>query len=331
MVALLKTFSAVFAFHMQRPYAYRVFSHQKHTKDVRLYGKSPKRPYAYEGKTPSSLYQPKGANQQMYVNYLNDPQKSVIFATGPAGCGKTLFACCTAADALQRGTISRIILTRPVVSVEEELGFLPGNIQRKMDPWLQPLFDVFLEYYTQKELDNMILDGRLEISPLGFMRGRTFKDSFIIADEMQNSSPKQMLMMLTRIGEGSKMVITGDLNQSDLVPQSVSGLADFLSKYRVYQQINETMIQHIEMTADDVQRSKVVAQILNIYDVQANSRDRTTKVCASNSDAAIIPKSSEPKHTPIEPLPPLPPQHDINETISSPEIKRPMYKEPPYL
>jgi len=200
-----------------------------------------------------------------------------------------LFACATAIQSLKRGEISRIIFTRPVVPAEEDIGFLPGNILRKMDPWLQPLFDVFLEYYTQKEIDGMIAGGTIEISPLGFMRGRTFKRCFIIADEMQNSSPNQMLMLLTRIGLGSKIVVTGDLRQSDLLYRLNSqgckdktvtnGLEDFIYKLRKYEDMVTKNgggegeggrlgdIRLIEMTANDVERSPVVKRILEIAEM----------------------------------------------------------------
>jgi len=241
------------------------------------------------GRNMAPKYVPRGVNQEAYVDALNDSEVPVVFGTGPAGCGKTLFACATAIQALKRGEISRIIFTRPVVSAEEDIGFLPGNILRKMDPWLQPLFDVFLEYYTQKEIDGMIAGGTIEISPLGFMRGRTFKRAFIIADEMQNSSPNQMLMLLTRIGMGSKIVVTGDLRQTDLLYRLNSrgstdttvtnGLQDFIDKLRKYEDMVTKNgggegeggrlgdIRLIEMTANDVERSPVVKRILEIAEM----------------------------------------------------------------
>ena len=212
--------------------------------------------------TKPIIYKPRSENQQSYVNFLNDPNISMVFGVGPAGCGKTLFACIAAITALKKGDISKIILTRPIVSVEEDLGFLPGDIANKMDPWLKPLFDIFLEYYTQIEMDKMIAEGVIEISPLGFMRGRTFKHTFVICDELQNSLPSQMLMLLTRAGNGCKMVITGDLKQSDLKVKN--GLSDFMEKYRTRtRDYNE--IRLIEMTAKDVERSEVVKNILEIY------------------------------------------------------------------
>ena len=221
-------------------------------------------------------YVPRGANQQKYVDYLTNPDTSIVFGIGPAGCGKTLFACCSAIQSFKTGNITKIILTRPAVSVEEDLGFLPGDILRKMDPWLQPLFDVFLEHYTQSELDTMIERGVIEIAPLGYMRGRTFKNVFILADEMQNSSPMQMKMLLTRIGDGSKMVVTGDLNQSDWNVKNsrgsygqgamLNGLADFMGKFSRESDTDICDIGLVEMTANDVERSQVVRRVLKIYD-----------------------------------------------------------------
>ena len=208
------------------------------------------------------VYKARSKNQESYVECLNDPNVSMVFGVGPAGCGKTLFAVISAITALKKGDISKIILTRPIVSVEEELGFLPGDISNKMNPWLQPLFDIFLEHYTQIEMDKMVAEGVIEISPLGFMRGRTFKRTFVICDELQNSTPSQMLMLLTRIGMGCKMVITGDLKQSDL--KGKNGLSDFIEKYRTRTR-DYSEIRLVEMTAKDVERSEVVKNILEMY------------------------------------------------------------------
>lgn len=207
------------------------------------------------------LYRPRSANQKKYVEVLGDGRVPIVFGVGPAGCGKTLFACITAIDGLRRGSIQKIVLTRPVVPVEEEeLGFLPGTLNKKMDPWTRPFFDIFLEYYPQRDIDFMLGAGVIEISPLAYMRGRTFKRAFVIADEMQNSTPNQMLMLLSRIGDGSKMVVTGDLKQSD---RSVNnGLLDFLIKYR---RVDEPAIRVVEMSYGDIERSPIVAKVLEIY------------------------------------------------------------------
>ena len=213
----------------------------------------------------SNRYEPKGINQENYVKYLNDKDISLILALGPAGSGKTLFACVHAIKALKSKSISKIILTRPIVPVEdEEIGFLPGNLQHKMDPWTKPIFDIFLEYYKQYEIDYMIKESIIEISPLSYMRGRTFKNSFIIADEMQNSTPNQMLMLTTRVGNGSKMIITGDLLQSDRLIDN--GLSDIVLKINNYQLTNSlNNIKIINMSKSDIQRSDLVKNILDIY------------------------------------------------------------------
>ena len=215
-----------------------------------------------------SSYFPKTQNQMNYVKYLNEETSKIIVATGPAGTGKTLFACLKAIDLLNKHEISKVVITRPVVTVEEELGFLPGNIVNKMDPWTRPIFDLFLEYYSKKELDGMVNENTIEISPLAFMRGRTFKSAFIIADEMQNSSPNQMKMLTTRIGTNSKMVITGDMQQSDLTTNN--GLSELIQKIKTYNEhvpsSIEKMIQLITLDGGDIERSEVVKKIIEIYD-----------------------------------------------------------------
>jgi len=229
------------------------------------------------------LYVPKTDNQKTYVNYLNSKNDYILSVIGPAGTGKTLLACNKAIEDLKNKNIDKIIITRPVVPVEEELGFLPGNIEKKMDPWTRPIFDIFLETYSKSEINNMVLNGIIEISPLGFMRGRTFKNSFIIADEMQNSSPNQMLMLLTRIGVNSKIVITGDLAQSDRIENN--GLKDFV--YRLKNNKLPDNFFLVEMENSDIQRSQLVANILSLYNVEPS---KTVVKENGFSDAALITK-----------------------------------------
>ena len=210
---------------------------------------------------------PIGENQKAYCRWLADPAVSVLGGIGPAGCGKTHFACAAAAQALAVGEVDRIVITRPTVSVDEELGFLPGSMEQKMDPWLKPMTDVLADFYTAAEIRRLFEEGVMEIAPLAYMRGRTFRRSFLIADEMQNSSPNQMLMMLTRLGEGSKLVLTGDLLQSDRPGKN--GLADFYERFKAREEREEReerSIQWIEFGIDDVQRSSVVASILRLYE-----------------------------------------------------------------
>jgi len=216
----------------------------------------------------SPFYKPRSENQGLYVKYLCDTNIPIVIGVGPAGSGKTLFACNQAVLALKSGAVDKIILTRPVVPVEEDIGFLPGSLINKMDPWTRPIFDILLEFYQQKDIDGMLHSGALEISPLAYMRGRTFKKAFVIADEMQNASPNQMLMLTTRIGDGSKLVITGDLKQSDRGVDN--GLADILRKIKSYNDFNiynndELGIRIVEMEGKDIQRSPIVAKLLEIY------------------------------------------------------------------
>jgi phosphate starvation-inducible PhoH-like protein len=209
------------------------------------------------------LYIPKTENQKKYDNILAQDSNYVLSVVGPPGTGKTLLSCVTAIQKLKENKIDKIIITRPIVSVEEEnIGFLPGNLEKKMDPWTRPIYDVFLDFYSKAEINNMIINNKIEISPLGYMRGRTFKNSFILADEMQNSTPNQMLMLLTRIGINSKIVITGDLKQSDITNDN--GLEDLVFRFK-NKKIPDNFYL-IEMNDSDIQRSDIVVDILKIYD-----------------------------------------------------------------
>lgn len=231
-------------------------------------------------KTLAPLYKPKSTKQRRYVDALSSQDTSIVFGTGPAGCGKTLFACLQGIQMLKSGAVKKLVLTRPIVPVEEEeIGFLPGTLAKKMDPWTRPILDTLLEFYHQKDLDEMFYNGVIEICPLAFMRGRTFKHAFIIADEMQNSTPNQMLMLTTRIGDHCKMVITGDLKQTDRVANN--GLLDFIRKHNAFMRSSDDddddvperkLISLIEMDASDVQRSRVVSHILNIYSGDENHK-----------------------------------------------------------
>ena len=216
------------------------------------------------------LYSPRGPNQKKYVELLSNNSVDVVVTLGPAGTGKTLFACATAVQELQRGNIQKIVLTRPVVPVEEDIGYLPGNMIAKMNPWTRPIFDILEEFYSVRDIDNMLNSGVIEISPLGFMRGRTFKRAFIIADEMQNSSPNQMLMLATRLGEKSRMVVTGDLKQSDRMESN--GLLDLMQKIEAFEGERD-LIRMVSMDHRDVQRSQVVSKILEIYEEKEEKRE----------------------------------------------------------
>jgi len=249
--------------------------------------------YSKKSKTGFSvLYQPKTAAQKKYVKSLDDESAKIVVSLGPAGTGKTMFACQKAIMLLRSEDINKIIITRPVVTVEEEIGFLPGNIVKKMDPWTKPIFDIFLEYFNKAELDLMLNNNKIEICPLAFMRGRTFKNAFIIADEMQNSSPNQMKMLTTRLGDNSRMAITGDLQQTDL--KAENGLHDFVSKFEMFQsRKNKTqLIQFVRFQNEDVERSEIVKKVIEIYDYKENEfvpiHFEKTKN-GTFGDAALIP------------------------------------------
>jgi phosphate starvation-inducible PhoH-like protein len=204
---------------------------------------------------------PRNLSQENYLELLKNPKKYIVFAIGPAGTGKTMLAVQMAIKLYKEGLITKIIVTRPAVSVDEEHGFLPGDLNAKMAPWTRPIFDVFEEYYHPKDIAKMLEDGVIEISPLAYMRGRTFKDAFVIADEMQNATPSQMKMLLTRIGEGSRMVVTGDLNQADRPREN--GLLEFCTLYGEGGDFR--MIAMARFETKDVERHPAVREVLKIY------------------------------------------------------------------
>jgi phosphate starvation-inducible PhoH-like protein len=225
-------------------------------------------------------FHPKTENQRNFVELMRNDKVDIIVAIGPAGTGKTMLACYAAVEALRLKKVNKIVVTRPVVSVDEELGFLPGSLESKMDPWTRPIFDTLRETFSAKEIEKMMEESIIEIVPLGFMRGRTFKNAWIIADEMQNSSPTQMFMLATRIGEGSKMIITGDLNQSDLNPNK-NGLLEIYHKVRMTERQNGLdYVQYIELDKEDVQRSRAAKIILGIYESANNAFATVNEVSA---------------------------------------------------
>jgi phosphate starvation-inducible PhoH-like protein len=204
---------------------------------------------------------PKSINQEKLILNLLDSTQNIVVATGPAGTGKTYLAMLAAIKAFRLGHCERIILTRPAVGVDDEKhGFLPGDLNSKMEPWTRPLFDVLREYYSAKEVAMMLENQTIEISPLAFMRGRTFKDAWIIADEMQNATPSQMKMLMTRIGENSKIVITGDVEQTDRTVHN-NGLIDLCKRLETKRE----GLAVCYMTNKDIQRHPIIDTVLEIY------------------------------------------------------------------
>lgn len=206
---------------------------------------------------------PINKNQTEYFKLLLEKKKKIIFATGPAGTGKTLFAAEQGVRNFLLGNIEKLIFTRPSVSVDEDLGYLPGSLEEKMAPWIRPIYDILYQHISAKEVSALIEEKYIEISPLGFMRGRTFKNAWIVADEMQNSTISQMKMLLTRLGENSCLVITGDLQQYDKIhTDDANGLEDFLLRFKNKPSKN---ISSVEFNIHDIQREEVVKEVLEIY------------------------------------------------------------------
>jgi phosphate starvation-inducible PhoH-like protein len=203
------------------------------------------------------------ARTKNQIRLVNTSQTcDLLFAIGPAGTGKTYTAIALAVKALKEGRVQRIILSRPAIEAGESLGFLPGDIRDKLDPYLQPLFDALLDMLPYKKLERMIEEKIIQIAPLGFMRGRTLSNAFVILDEGQNTTTRQMKMFLTRMGEYSKFIITGDVSQIDLPASSYSGL---LEARRVLSDIPE--IAFIDFTKEDIVRHSLVSNIVDAYDL----------------------------------------------------------------
>jgi phosphate starvation-inducible protein PhoH and related proteins len=202
---------------------------------------------------------PKNLAQEDYIEALEDPSINIVFAMGYAGSGKTYLATLFAIQQLRAGIVSKIVVTRPNIAVDDkDIGFLPGDILKKMAPWTKPVLDVFEEHYSLKEIQYMIEDGTVELVPMAYMRGRTFKNAVVILDEAQNTTPRSMLSALTRIGEGSKMIVTGDVRQSDRGYDN--GLTDFIKRFD-----GTPTIRICEFGHDSVERHPVITDILRMY------------------------------------------------------------------
>ena len=210
---------------------------------------------------------PKTANQKAYVEAI--AENTITFGIGPAGTGKTYLAMAKAVAALQAREINRIILTRPAVEAGEHLGFLPGTLTEKIDPYLRPLFDALHDMLDQDAIPKLMQSGVIEVAPLAYMRGRTLNDSFIILDEAQNTTPEQMKMFLTRLGFGSKMVITGDVTQVDLPGGKNSGLATIR---KILAGVED--IAFLDLTAEDVVRHRLISDIVSAYEAYDEQREK---------------------------------------------------------
>lgn len=211
---------------------------------------------------------PQTAGQRAYINAIDS--NTIVFGIGPAGTGKTYLAMAKAVQALQRREVSKIILTRPAVEAGERLGYLPGTLEEKIDPYLRPLFDAVGAMMEPDLVPKLLASGTIEVAPLAYMRGRTLNEAFVILDEAQNTTPEQMKMFLTRLGYGSKMVVTGDATQVDL-PAAVSGL-------RVVRQIlkNVEDIHFAELSSDDIVRHSLVGRIVDAYQTYDEARETRT-------------------------------------------------------
>ena len=202
---------------------------------------------------------PKNLAQEDYIEALEDPSTHMVFALGYAGSGKTYLATLYAIQQLRAGNISKVVITRPNIAVDDkDIGFLPGDILKKMAPWTKPVLDVFEEHYGAREIANMIEDGVIELVPIAYLRGRTFKNAIVILDEAQNTTRNSMLSALTRIGDGTKMIITGDVRQSDRGRDN--GLTDFIARFD-----GTAGIRICHFGQDSVERHPIIGDILRIY------------------------------------------------------------------
>ena len=240
----------------------------------------PKFQEGFEGpsiKTRRRRVAPRSPLQAYYINAMTDCE--LVFGLGPAGTGKTYLAVCFAVECLLRGEVKRIILSRPAVEAGEHLGFLPGDMRDKVDPYLRPIYDALHDTMSSDQIVKRLENGEIEIAPLAFMRGRTLSDAFVILDEAQNTSPVQMKMFLTRLGENSRMVITGDLSQIDLPSRLPSGLADAVDTLKYFDQA-----KFVKFTEADVVRHPLVAGIVRAY---AKRRSKLTMKSKMTKDLVV--------------------------------------------
>ncbi len=225
-------------------------------------------PVMIEIRTPKRRITPRSRNQARYLQMLE--QSELVFALGPAGTGKTYLAVAAAVAMMETGKVDRIVLSRPAVEAGERLGFLPGDLREKVDPYLRPLYDALFDTMPGEKVTRRLANDDIEVAPLAFMRGRTLSNAFVILDEAQNTTPVQMKMFLTRLGENARMVVTGDLSQIDLPPGQTSGLADALDTLEGVESISTIRFSDV-----DVVRHELVARIVRAYDARGPRRGAT--------------------------------------------------------
>jgi phosphate starvation-inducible PhoH-like protein len=212
-----------------------------------------------------SKFIPRNTNQVKYTEFLNDKTRDIVIASGPAGSAKTYIGTLVGVEHLLDKKVDRIVITRPAITVDDENhGFLPGTLNNKMKPWMMPIYDVLQLYFNMTQIEKMMADNLIEVSPLAYMRGRTFDNAYILLDEAQNCTTNQMLMALTRIGQNSKLVITGDPMQHDrnAIGQTVNGLSDLIEKIERSQ---DDRIVHVGFDHTDVERHPVIPHVLAMY------------------------------------------------------------------
>lgn len=218
----------------------------------------------------TNKFQPLNPKQMKFQELIHAKDNTIVVGVGSAGTGKTLFSCQESLNLLCHKKIQKIVLTRPTISVEDEqIGFLPGSLEEKMSPWTRPFFDNLLEFYSPHDLQRLLQENKIEICPLGFMRGRTFRDCIIILDEAQNTTPTQMKMILTRIGHNCKMIVVGDAKQSDIV--GINGLVDFLYRLDLqYENEYYRMVQDgigiVRFENHQIVRHPIIEKIVKMYD-----------------------------------------------------------------
>ena len=235
----------------------------------------------------SKFSKPLNHSQEKYFKLLHHKEKKIIVSVGPSGTGKTTLATEVGIRNLLLGNVSKLILVRPTVSVDDEqLGFLPGGLEDKMAPWLRPIYDILYQFISPKEVQSMIDNKEIELAPLAYMRGRTFKNCWIVADEMQNSTINQMKMLLTRIGHNTKLIITGDLDQYDKQKNGeMNGLEDFINKLR---RKRSSSISSVEFSHNDIEREEVVKEVLELYnDDDVKKSSYLNEVLMGSSPASV--------------------------------------------